>query len=105
MIGLMTLWFGPLLDLEAEPGYFHLCPACYRRVVEPHYPEIRDRLARMHPAPVTAGSPEPHPAGGSRASPAPPPTTPGAQGEREPGKAATEPPADPDGDGVRTDHG
>jgi hypothetical protein len=50
MIGLMTLWFGPFIDLEPAHGYFHLCPACFDRFVAPHLDELQSSLARLNPA-------------------------------------------------------
>ncbi len=49
MIGLLTVWFGPLAGLAAEPGYFYLCPRCYGRVVAPHLEAVRERLGVAHP--------------------------------------------------------
>lgn len=49
MIGLMTLWFGPFVDLRPDTGYFHLCPACYREHVKPHLDQVQGRLAELHP--------------------------------------------------------
>jgi hypothetical protein len=49
MFGLMTLWFGPFVDLRPDYGYFHLCPACYRQFVKPHLDEVQGRLAELHP--------------------------------------------------------
>lgn len=50
MIGLMTLWFGPLIDLESAHGYFHLCPSCYEHFVAPHLDGLQTTLARLNPA-------------------------------------------------------
>jgi len=36
MIGLMTVFFGVYVELSPEPGYFYLCPKCFRKDVEPH---------------------------------------------------------------------
>lgn len=49
MVGLMTLWFGPFVDLRPDTGYFHLCPACYREHVKPHLDQVQGRLAELHP--------------------------------------------------------
>jgi hypothetical protein len=49
MIGLMTLWFGPFVDLRPDYGYFHLCPTCYRTHVKPHMDRVQGRLAELHP--------------------------------------------------------
>lgn len=49
MIGLMTLWFGPFVDLPLDPGYFHLCPDCYRDHIQRHLEQVRGRLAELHP--------------------------------------------------------
>jgi hypothetical protein len=49
MIGLMTLWFGPFVDLQPDYGYFHLCPTCYRIHVRPHMDRVQGRLAELHP--------------------------------------------------------
>lgn len=45
----MTLWFGPFIDLEPAHGYFHLCPSCYRELVEPELEAVQGRLAHLHP--------------------------------------------------------
>lgn len=50
MIGLMTLWFGPLAEQAPGLGYFYLCPTCYDECIEPHIDEVLDKLARMHPS-------------------------------------------------------
>jgi hypothetical protein len=49
MIGLMTLWFGPLVDMRPDYGYFYLCPACYRTHIKPHVDRVHGRLAELHP--------------------------------------------------------
>jgi len=49
MIGLMTLWFGPFVELPPAHGYFHLCPDCYREFVHPHLEKVRGKLAELHP--------------------------------------------------------
>ncbi len=49
MIGLMTLWFGPFIDLRPDHGYFHLCPACYRAHVLPHLDHVQGKLKELHP--------------------------------------------------------
>lgn len=49
MYGLMTLWFGPFVDLPPDHGYFHLCPDCYRTHVHPHLEAVHGRLADLHP--------------------------------------------------------
>jgi hypothetical protein len=49
MVGLMTLWFGPFVDMRPDTGYFHLCPACYRRHIKPHVDRVQGRLAELHP--------------------------------------------------------
>jgi hypothetical protein len=49
MIGLMTLWFGPFVDIRPDHGYFHLCPACYHERVKPHLDKVQGRLAELHP--------------------------------------------------------
>lgn len=50
MIALMTPFFGPFLELEAEPGYFYVCPDCYERLVMPHMEEVR-KMLRIHRGP------------------------------------------------------
>jgi hypothetical protein len=49
MFGLMTLWFGPFVEIRPESGYFHLCPACYRDRIEPHLEQVQGRLLELHP--------------------------------------------------------
>jgi hypothetical protein len=49
MVGLMTLWFGPFIELEPAHGYFYLCPECYRECVEPNMEEVQGKLAQLHP--------------------------------------------------------
>lgn len=49
MVGLMTLWFGPFVDMEPSHGYFYLCPDCYGRFVEPEIEEVQGKLAHLHP--------------------------------------------------------
>lgn len=50
MIGLMTLWFGPFIDIEPAHGYFHLCPVCFDDHIRPHLDELQSTLARLNPA-------------------------------------------------------
>lgn len=50
MIGLMTLWFGPFVDLEPAHGYFHLCPTCFDETIAPELDELQASLARLNPA-------------------------------------------------------
>jgi hypothetical protein len=50
MHGLMCLWFGPLVDLEADLGYFYLCPACHDEVIVPELDRIQHRILELHPA-------------------------------------------------------
>lgn len=50
MHGLMTLWFGPLADLEADLGYFYLCPACHDECIVPELEPIQNRIMELHPA-------------------------------------------------------
>jgi hypothetical protein len=50
MIGLMTLWFGPYVEVAPDHGYFYLCPPCYRDRVKPHLEKVQGRLAELHPA-------------------------------------------------------
>lgn len=50
MIGLMTLWFGPFVDIEPAHGYFHLCPACFDETISPQLDELQTTLARLNPA-------------------------------------------------------
>lgn len=58
MIGLMTLWFGPLIELEPAQGYFHLCPPCFDEHVHPHLDELQTTLARLNPAAAAYLEPE-----------------------------------------------
>jgi hypothetical protein len=39
MIGLMTIFFGPFLEIGPEAGYFYLCPSCFESLVEPYLDE------------------------------------------------------------------
>lgn len=57
MFGLMTLWFGPFVDMRPDHGYFHLCPACYRACIQPHLEQVRNRLAELHPLARQLGLP------------------------------------------------
>jgi hypothetical protein len=50
MHGLMSLWFGPLVDLEADLGYFHLCPQCHDELIVPELERIQNRILELHPA-------------------------------------------------------
>jgi hypothetical protein len=50
MIALMTRFFGPVLELEAESGYVYVCPDCYDRLVLPHIEEVR-KMLHIHLAP------------------------------------------------------
>ena len=50
MVGLMTLWFGPFVELEPAHGYFYLCPRCFGECVEPHMEDVQGKLAHLHPA-------------------------------------------------------
>ena len=50
MHGLMSLWFGPLVELEADLGYFYLCPACHDEVIVPELERIQNRILELHPA-------------------------------------------------------
>ena len=45
----MTIWFGPFIDLGADPGYFHVCPACYKEWIQPHMDQVQGRLMDLHP--------------------------------------------------------
>lgn len=56
MFGLMTHWFGPLIDLPAGSGYFHLCPRCYEAHIQPHLEAMQGRLAELHP--LVSGTPD-----------------------------------------------
>lgn len=49
MVGLMTLWFGPFIEIEPAHGYFHLCPSCYDECVAPELEDVQQTLARLHP--------------------------------------------------------
>lgn len=55
MIGLMTVFFGPLLELPQQPGYFYVCPRCYDELILPHLEEIRALLRKHHPVEGDAG--------------------------------------------------
>ncbi len=50
MLGLLSVWFGPLAGLSEEPGYFYLCPACHDELIAPHEQAIHERLRRSHPS-------------------------------------------------------
>lgn len=50
MVALMTLWFGPFVEIEPGHGYFHLCPRCFEEFVTPHLEDVQETLARLHPA-------------------------------------------------------
>ena len=50
MHGLMSLWFAPLIELEADLGYFYLCPACHDEVIVPELERIQNRILELHPA-------------------------------------------------------
>lgn len=50
MHGLMSLWFGPLVELEADLGYFYLCPACHDELIVPELERIQNRILELHPA-------------------------------------------------------
>lgn len=50
MHGLMTLWFGPLAELEADFGYFYLCPACHDELIVPELERIQNRILELQPA-------------------------------------------------------
>lgn len=50
MHGLMTLWFGPLVELDADLGYFYLCPACHDELITPELDRIQNRILELHPA-------------------------------------------------------
>jgi hypothetical protein len=49
MVGLMTIWFGPFVDMRPDFGYFHLCPSCYRQRIKPHLEQVQGRLLDLHP--------------------------------------------------------
>ncbi|MFO7894419.1 MAG: hypothetical protein R6U63_11855 [Longimicrobiales bacterium] len=46
----MSLWFGPLVELEADLGYFYLCPACHDELIVPELERIQNRILELHPA-------------------------------------------------------
>ncbi|MGK7312403.1 MAG: hypothetical protein ACN0LA_09210 [Candidatus Longimicrobiales bacterium M2_2A_002] len=46
----MSLWFAPLIELEADLGYFYLCPACHDEVIVPELERIQNRILELHPA-------------------------------------------------------
>ena len=50
MHGLMSLWFGPLAELDGDLGYFHLCPPCHDEVIAPELERIQNRILELHPA-------------------------------------------------------
>ena len=50
MHGLMSLWFAPLIELEADLGYFYLCPSCHDEVIVPELERIQNRILELHPA-------------------------------------------------------
>ena len=50
MHGLMSLWFAPLIELEADLGYFYLCPACHDELIVPELERIQNRILELHPA-------------------------------------------------------
>ena len=54
MYGLMSLWFGPLVELEADLGYFYLCPACHDEFVAPELERIHNHILELHPAAARA---------------------------------------------------
>jgi hypothetical protein len=86
MVGLMTIWFGPFVEMRPDTGYFYLCPACYRERIKPHLDEVQNRLFDLHPLARRLGlyvdaadlgpevevdpdrAPTPVPAGGGRAA-------------------------------------
>lgn len=49
MYGLMSLWFGPLVEFDADLGYFHLCPACHDEFVAPELERIQNSILELHP--------------------------------------------------------
>jgi hypothetical protein len=49
MVGLMTKWFGPFVEMRPDTGYFYLCPACYRERIKPHLDQVQNRLFDLHP--------------------------------------------------------
>lgn len=55
MIGLMTVFFGPLLELPEQPGYFYVCPRCYDQLIVPHLDDVRALLRKHHPAEGDSG--------------------------------------------------
>ena len=84
----MALWFGRLAGLPSDGGYFYLCPSCYAQHVEPHLPEVLDRLVEQHPflhrlrgdhdgMPLRQAGASPVPHGPAPHDPAPPATAPG----------------------------
>ncbi|MDX1674786.1 MAG: hypothetical protein R3314_08340 [Longimicrobiales bacterium] len=46
----MSLWFAPLIELEADLGYFYLCPSCHDEVIVPELERIQNRILELHPA-------------------------------------------------------
>ena len=50
MHALMSLWFGPLVELESDLGYFYLCPDCHDQVIAPELERIQNRILELHPA-------------------------------------------------------
>ena len=50
MHGLMSLWFASLIELEADLGYFYLCPSCHDEIIVPELERIQNRILELHPA-------------------------------------------------------
>jgi hypothetical protein len=40
MVALMSLWFAARAGIPPDHGYFYLCPACYRRLIDPGPPAL-----------------------------------------------------------------
>jgi hypothetical protein len=48
MVGLMTLWFGPFVELRPDSGYFYLCPRCYGEYIQPHVDQVGGKLPDLY---------------------------------------------------------
>lgn len=59
MIGLTTLVFGSLVERRLEPGYFYLCPECFRARVLPHLDAVVEKVRGLPPRSSPEEQPEP----------------------------------------------
>jgi hypothetical protein len=48
MVGLMTRWFGPFVEMRPDYGYFYLCPVCYEERIKPHLDEAHGHLPELY---------------------------------------------------------